>query len=96
MLGKSLPRMRFGWQKPAFNAPPHACLAELCGAQGLKFGVFKNDATSQSGKICGPSAVKLIGEGDWSMTSRYWRITLVLRTIGARRGRAARGRPVAG
>ncbi len=27
------------------------------------------------------------------MASRFWQITLVLRTIGARRGRAARGRP---
>jgi hypothetical protein len=27
------------------------------------------------------------------MTSDQWQITLVLRTIGARRGRAARGRP---
>ena len=29
------------------------------------------------------------------MTSDQWQITLVLRTIGARRGRAARGRPAA-
>jgi hypothetical protein len=28
------------------------------------------------------------------MTSDQWQITLVLRTIGARRGRAARGAPV--
>jgi hypothetical protein len=29
------------------------------------------------------------------MTSDEWQITLVLRTIGARRGRAARGGPLA-
>jgi hypothetical protein len=29
------------------------------------------------------------------MTSDQWQITLVLRTIGARRGRAARGAPCA-
>jgi hypothetical protein len=54
----------------------------------------KNDQTSQFGKTrsCARD-LAVRDEGERSMTTQFWRITLVLRTIGARRGRAARGRP---
>ena len=59
-----------------------------CGQKRLEVAIWQD--------LAGVSGHRDAHEGVWSMTSRYWRITLVLRTIGARRGRAARGRPLGG
>jgi len=52
----------------------------------------KNDTVSQKGKTTAQITGKLRFKGD--VMQQHWaRIHLVMRTIGARRGRAARGRP---
>jgi hypothetical protein len=56
----------------------------------------KNDALAQTGKTAPPVAISIRFEGTPHMDQFNWLIALVVRTIGAERGSAARGRPSAG
>lgn len=53
----------------------------------------KNDALAQTGKTAPARGIRICGERTPAMDRFDWLIALVVRTIGAERGRAARGRP---